>query len=104
MKNANITVGFDDAKLEALNIFMSDKNTELKNEMETYIEQLYKKYVPQSVREFIEKKEQQSVPENDKLTRRNNGSRGAVTANKTGTHTNTHQETKRGKTGEFGAE
>ena len=57
MKPTTIEFSFDDAKLDAINIFLKDKNTTLNEELERFMDVLYKKHVPQSVREFIEKKE-----------------------------------------------
>ena len=57
MKPTTIEFSFDDAKLDAINIFLKDKNATLNEELERFMDVLYKKHVPQSVREFIEKKE-----------------------------------------------
>ncbi len=57
MKPTTIEFSFDDAKLEAITLFLKEKETTLGEELEHFMESLYKKYVPQAVREFIEKKE-----------------------------------------------
>ena len=57
MKTTAIQFNFDTTKLEALNIYMKDKEGTLQSELESYMDQIYKKYVPSPVREFIEKKE-----------------------------------------------
>lgn len=57
MKPTKIEFSFDDAKLEALNLFLKDKESNLTEELEHFMDSLYKKYVPQQVREFIERKE-----------------------------------------------
>lgn len=57
MKPMTIEFSFDDAKLDAINIFLKDKNATLSEELDRFMDALYKKHVPQSVREFIEKKE-----------------------------------------------
>ena len=57
MNKETIEFSFDDAKLEAINIFLKDKNATLNDELDRFMDALYKKHVPQAVREFIEKKE-----------------------------------------------
>lgn len=57
MKPTTIEFTFDDSKLDAINIFLSDKNSSLSDELDHFMDSLYKKHVPQSVRDFIEKKE-----------------------------------------------
>ena len=57
MKPTTIEFSFDDTKLDAINIFLKDKNATLSEELDRFMDALYKKYVPQAVREFIEKKE-----------------------------------------------
>lgn len=73
MKNTSIEFSFDDAKLEAINIYLKEKNSKLSEELDHFMDSLYKKYVPQAVREFIDKKESEgmtSTPQPSKLTRR----------------------------------
>lgn len=57
MKPTTIEFSFDDTKLEAINIFLKEKSNTLNDELERFMDALYKKHVPQPVREFIEKKE-----------------------------------------------
>ena len=57
MKNTSIEFSFDDAKLEAINIYLKEKNSKLSEELDHFMDSLYKKHVPQAVREFIDKKE-----------------------------------------------
>ena len=61
MKPTTIEFSFDDAKLEAINIFLKDKNATLNDELERFMDSLYKDYVPQEVRSFIEKKEAEEM-------------------------------------------
>jgi hypothetical protein len=73
MKNTSIEFNFDDAKLEAINIYLKEKNSKLSEELDHFMDSLYKKYVPQAVREFIDKKESEgrtSPPSPSKPTRR----------------------------------
>ena len=55
MKPTPIQFEYDDAKLEAITVCLSDKQTDVTKELEAYMEVLYKKYVPVQVRDFIEK-------------------------------------------------
>ena len=54
MKKATITLSYDDEKLSALRIYLSQKGQTLENELITSIDTLYGKAVPANVREFIE--------------------------------------------------
>lgn len=51
-KSVNVSV--DAEKLAALEMYLGQKNMRLSAELEKYSEQLYQKYVPSNVREFIE--------------------------------------------------
>lgn len=65
MKPVTIEFSFDNSKLEAIHIFLKEKNSSLSDELEAFMDYLYKKYVPSQVRDFIEKKENedgQSIP------------------------------------------
>ena len=57
MKPTTIEFSFDDAKLEAINIYLQSKSFDLDKELGEFMDALYKKHVPPAVREFIEKKE-----------------------------------------------
>ncbi len=50
----SVTVSIDTEKLTALEMYLGQKNLNLSDELEKYAEQLYQKYVPSNVREFIE--------------------------------------------------
>lgn len=49
-----VTVSVDSEKLSALEMYLWQKNMKLSEELEKFAEQLYQKYVPSNVREFIE--------------------------------------------------
>ncbi len=51
-KNVSITVSGE--KLSALEMYLVQKNTTLVAELEKFTEQLYMKYVPQNVRDYID--------------------------------------------------
>ena len=50
----SVTVSIDTEKLTALEMYLGQKNLKLSEELEKFSEQLYQKYVPSNVREFIE--------------------------------------------------
>ncbi len=50
----SFTVSVDAEKLTALEMYLGQKNMKLTEELEKFSEQLYQKYVPSNVREFIE--------------------------------------------------
>lgn len=57
MKTTKIEFTFDDAKLEAIKLFLKEKDITLEEELDHCMDGLYKKYVPQPVRDFIERRE-----------------------------------------------
>ncbi len=50
----SVTVSVEVEKLTALEMYLGQKNLKLSDELEKFSEQLYQKYVPSNVREFIE--------------------------------------------------
>ena len=50
----SVTVSVEAEKLAALEMYLGQKNMKLSGELEKFSEQLYQKYVPSNVREFIE--------------------------------------------------
>lgn len=50
----SVTVSVEAEKLAALEMYLGQKNMKLSEELEKFSEQLYQKYVPSNVREFIE--------------------------------------------------
>ncbi len=50
----SVTVSVNAEKLAALEMYLGQKNLRLSDELEKFSEQLYQKYVPSNVREFIE--------------------------------------------------
>ncbi len=86
MKNTSIEFSFDDAKLEAINIYLKEKNSKLSEELDHFMDSLYKKHVPQAVREFIDKKESEgltSPPPSKPTRRKTNSSIKAVSSEET---------------------
>ena len=56
MKKANIVITFDEEKLAAVKMYMSQRELDLKTELEKTLDGMYAKFVPSNVREFIDMK------------------------------------------------
>ena len=54
MKQAAITAAFEQEKLRAVRFYLSKSGTTLEAELDTFLERLYRKYVPSQTREYIE--------------------------------------------------
>lgn len=50
----SVKVSVNAEKLAALEMYLGQKNMKLSDELEKFSEQLYQKYVPSNVRDFIE--------------------------------------------------
>lgn len=61
MKQAAITAAFEQEKLRAVRFYLSKSGTTLEAELDTFLEKLYRKYVPSQTREYIESR---AEPEN----------------------------------------
>ena len=57
MKKVGISVMFDEEKLSATKMYMSQKNLDVKAELEKALDGMYAKYVPSNVRDFIDMKD-----------------------------------------------
>ena len=55
-KFSTIQVEYETEKLEAVRIYLRDKNSTVERELADAIESVFKKVVPVAVREYIEKK------------------------------------------------
>lgn len=53
MKKSSISIMYDDEKLSAIRMYMSQRDLDFKEELEKSVDSLYAKYVPANVREFI---------------------------------------------------
>lgn len=62
MKNT-VVISLDDNKIQALKMYLAEKNTSLDEELSKHAEQLYGKIVPQNVRDFIDMTAKQQKPE-----------------------------------------
>ena len=56
MKKANVIITFDEEKLSAVKMYMSQRKLDVKTELEKALDGMYAKYVPSNVREFIDMK------------------------------------------------
>lgn len=56
MKKSSISIMYDDEKLSAIKLYMSQRDLDFKEELEKSVDALYAKYVPANVREFIDMK------------------------------------------------
>ena len=57
MRRVKIEFTFDDVKLDALRLFMKEKGVSLEEELDRAMDTLYKKYVPQTIRDYFDKQE-----------------------------------------------
>ena len=54
MKKTSVSIMYDDEKLNAIRLYMSQRDLDCKEELEKSVDTLYAKYVPANVREFID--------------------------------------------------
>lgn len=54
MKKVNITISYDEEKLNALRLYLEQKGVHAEDELSKALDTLYSKIVPAGVREFIE--------------------------------------------------
>ena len=62
MKKTSVSIMYDDEKLNAVKLYMSQRDLNFKEELEKSVDTLYSKYVPTNVREFIDMKSSQAKP------------------------------------------
>lgn len=69
MKKVSVNIMYDSEKLSAIKLYMSQRDMDIKDELEKSVDALYSKYVPANVRGFIDMKsttEKQSKPKTGK--------------------------------------
>ena len=54
MKKVNITLAFEEDKLDALEFSLKKENTSVQSRMDEALRQLYEKTVPEPVREYLD--------------------------------------------------
>ena len=62
MKKTSVSIMYEDEKLNAVKMYMSQRDLDFKEELEKSVDSLYAKYVPANVREFIDMKGSQIKP------------------------------------------
>jgi len=62
MKKTTVQFSFDDEKLQAISLYMKQKEADLDGEMDDFLEKIYKQYVPANVRQFIDLKNEEKQP------------------------------------------
>lgn len=56
MKKVSVNIMYDSEKLSAIKLYMSQRDMDIKDELEKSVDTMYSKYVPANVREFIDMK------------------------------------------------
>lgn len=56
MRKTSVSIMYDDEKLNAVKLYMEQRDLDFKEELEKSVDSLYAKYVPANVREFIDMK------------------------------------------------
>ena len=56
LESKNITIGFDAAKLDALEFVLRKQRSSVQRRMEEVLQQLYESEVPEAVREYLDSK------------------------------------------------
>jgi len=54
MKKANITLSYEEEKIQAVRLYLKHKNLILEDELRALIDALYKKHVPIILREYFD--------------------------------------------------
>lgn len=54
MKQAVVTIKYEEEKLNAIKQYMGKKDADFESEMNEVLGRMYEKYVPQAVREYID--------------------------------------------------
>ncbi|WP_370752958.1 DUF6103 family protein [Ruminococcus sp.] len=72
MKKTSVSIMYDDEKLNAIRLYMSQRDLDFKEEFEKSVDSLYAKYVPSNVREFIDMKSVLTKPSKPKKQKEEN--------------------------------
>lgn len=72
MKKTSVSIMYDDEKLNAIKLYMSQRDLDFKEELEKSVDSLYAKYVPANVREFIDMKTVLTKPSKHKKPQEEN--------------------------------
>lgn len=72
MKKTSVSIMYDDEKLNAVRLYMAQRDLDFKAELEKSVDSLYAKYVPANVREFIDMKSVLTKPPKPKKPKEEN--------------------------------
>jgi len=72
MKKTSVSIMYEDEKLNAVKMYMSQRDLDFKEELEKSVDSLYAKYVPSNVREFIDIKSVLTKPSKPKKQKEEN--------------------------------
>jgi hypothetical protein len=59
MKNATVSISFEQEKLSALQFYAGKRDADIQSELDDCLQKLYEKYVPAQTREYIESRTEQ---------------------------------------------
>lgn len=62
MKKVNISIAFEDEKLNALEFSLKKENSSVQKRMDDALKELYEKTVPEPVREYLDSKSVPAAP------------------------------------------
>ena len=82
MKQAVVTIKYDEEKLNAVKQYMGKKDADFDAELKEVLGKMYEKYVPQAVREYIESRG--DVPPAIKKANRQQGKNSAASGSAAG--------------------
>lgn len=72
MKKTSVSITYEDEKLNAVKMYMEQRDLDFKEELEKSVDSLYAKYVPSNVREFIDMKSVLTKPSKPKKQKEEN--------------------------------
>ena len=72
MRKTSVSIMYDDEKLNAVKMYMEQRDLDFKEELEKSVDSLYAKYVPANVREFIDMKTVMTKPSKPKKQKEEN--------------------------------
>ena len=66
MKKITVTVQYDEEKYKAVKMYLERKGKSLDNEIANFIDSLFTKHIPATVREYFDMKNDSAVQSDDK--------------------------------------
>lgn len=82
MKQAVVTIKYEEEKLNAIKQYMGKKDADFESEMTEVLGKMYEKYVPQAVREYIDSRGDvpAAIKKSSKTPARNTGMTAGVSS------------------------